>query len=265
MFDVFLTVDSRHRDKPSDGQGDYTVRLQNDMRGVNSVTVRSADIPSMWNIPRGRSSIWVSHNNGFTIFVHEIVIEPGAHTTDTAAAALLASLNTVLSPFLTTGGVISVNVTPLGRFEISMPFAFSVQGGDPGLSDVDRQIDMYGPSSAGLALGLSAGAHSATRRTNDWLFTAAHVHNLDKPEQLYLHIEDYDAVKGVAAGVPGCTEVIRSGGKLHDRCSVKTFVPPLQRIDRLRVRITDHYGKVVDFDNRDHTIELVFNIQEKFC
>jgi hypothetical protein len=44
----------------------------------------------------------------------------------------------------------------------------------------------------------------------------------------------------------------------YDRPAIKEIYPPLSRLSRLKVRILDYYGVPVDFDNREHRIDVEF-------
>lgn len=43
----------------------------------------------------------------------------------------------------------------------------------------------------------------------------------------------------------------------HDRAAVKSFYPPLGKLARLRVRISDLGGRPYDFQNHDHRLEFI--------
>eukprot|EP00873_Tetraselmis_striata_P033733 jgi/Tetstr1/453997/TSEL_040916.t1 len=237
---VCVTIDSRDRESAADSPGSYTVRFLEDVRDVCTVKMRSADIPPQWNIPRGRSSIWVS---GGGVGLREAVVEPADHTEATAAAAVAAALEAVIP--LTW----SASFGPTGRLSLTASGPFTIRGGD------GNHPDGYGPTSAGRALGFGA-----SERASDGANTivAPHRHQLDRPETMYLHIEDFDAVHGATSGIHNCLEVLNACGTDHEIAAEKHFHPPLARIDRLRVRVVDYYGNTVDFDNREHRIDLQF-------
>ena len=238
---VFVTIDSRDREGGrGEHPGSYTARLLEDVRDVCSVKVRSTDIPPMWNVPAGRSSLWVSSSLGGAF--DEVSIRPADHTPATAADALREALDAA-TPLSW-----AVSVTPLGRIEFSANGAFSIRGGD------GVHPDGYGPRSAGRALGLAAEAVASSGNA----LTAAHAHQLGRADTMFLHVEDYDAVHGATSGLHNCTEVINANGAEHEIPAEKHFHPPLSRVNRLRIRITDYYGSVIDFDNRENRIDLQF-------
>jgi hypothetical protein len=247
----FVSLDSRDRDaSTSDTPGDYVVRLMEDVNDVCSVQVRSFDIPKMWNLPPGRTTIWVSVSGGAFVAVE---IEPGDHTPSSARDSLKAALD-VAVPSLGW----AVQVGDSGHFVISASQSFSVRGGD------GTSPDGYGRQSAGKVLGFQK-----TATTPGTMIRAPHSHQLaNRNESMYLHVEDYDAVQGGNGGVHNCTEVItptlekNTAQKSHEHPAEKHFHPPIARISRLRVRILDWYGQVVDFDNRDNRVDLEFTVRD---
>lgn len=234
---TFVTIDSRDRERASDSPGDYNVRLLEDVRDVCTVKLRSADIPPMWNVPIGRSSIWVSTGGGA---LQETTFEPSDHTEATLAAALKTALDAA-TPLTWT-----VTVGATGKLTFSATGAFTLRGGD------GVHQDGYGPVSAGRVLGLAATEQASVSNS----LTAPHRNQLDRPDTMYLHVEDFDAVHGASSGLHNCLEVINANGTEHEIPAEKHFYPPLSRLNRLRVRIVDHYGNPVDFDNREHRIDL---------
>lgn len=239
---VFVTIDSRDRERAADTPGDYTVRLMEDVRDVCAVKLRSSDIPRMWSVPRGRSTLWVSTSAGGGT-LQEVVVEAADHTPATAASALQAALDAA-TPLTWT-----VTVTDTGRFLISATGAFSIRGGDM------QHSDGYGPVSMGRVLGLSA-EEQASDGSNQLL--APHANQLHRPETMYLYVEDFNAVQGATSGIHNCLDVINSNGTEHETPAEKQFHPPLSRVNRLKVRIVDYYGTPVDFDNREHRLDLQF-------
>lgn len=244
---VFVTVDSRDRDNSRDSPGDYSVRLLEDVRDVCTVKLRSADIPQMWNVPIGRSSIWVSTGGGP---MAEVAIEPSDHTETTLAAAAKSALDAA-TPLTWT-----VTVGDTGRFTFAATGAFALRGGD------GSHEDGYGPASAGRVLGLAA-VEAASDGGNS--LTAPHRNQLDRPDTMYLHVDDFDAVQGTSSGLHKCLEVINANGTEHEIPAEKHFYPPLSRLNRLRIRIVDHYGVPVDFDNREHRIDLLLVTRDAFA
>lgn len=231
-----MTIDSRDREGSLDHPGSYMVRLLEDVRDVCGVKVRSTDVPPMWNVPIGRSSIWVSTGGGS---LEEVIIEPGNHTPATIVTSLKNALDT------TTSITWTISVSDLGKFEFSATGSFSIRGGD------GIHSDGYGPSSLGRVLGLSP---EETPSSSNRLI-AKHCHQLERSDTMYLHIEDYDAVHGSTSGLHNCTEVINANNEIP---AEKYFHPPLSRVNRLRIKITDYYGNPIDFDNRDNRIDLQF-------
>ena len=195
---TFVTIDSRDRERAADSPGNYSVRLLEDVRDVCTVKLRSADIPPMWNVPIGRSSIWVSTGGGA---LEEAVLEPSDHTEATLAAAAEAALDAV-TPLTWT-----VTVGATGRFEFSATGAFTLRGGD------GSHADGYGPTAAGRVLGL-APTEEASDGGNS--LTAPHRNQLDRPDTMYLHVEDFDAVHGASsrpAQLPGGYQRQRHGSR----------------------------------------------------
>lgn len=235
---TFVTIDSRDRERAADPPGCYTVRFVEDVRDVCAVKLRSSDIPPMWNVPIGRSSVWVSTGGGP---LREVTLEPADHTEATLASAAEAALNAA------TPLTWSVAADAVGRFTFSATGPFVLRGGD------GAHKDGYGPASAGRVLGLASGEQASGAGDS---LRAPHRSQLDRPETMYLHVEDLDAVHGASSGLHNCLEVINACGTDHEIPAEKHFHPPLSRLNRLRVRIVDYYGNVVDFDNREHRIDL---------
>lgn len=236
---VFVTVDSRDRESPLDHPGEYTVRLLEDVRDVCAIKVRSTDIPPMWNVPVGRSSVWVAVAGGPLV---EAVVQPANYTVAGAVAAVKAALDA------STAQTWTVSVDGAGRFVLATAVAFVVRGGD------GKHRDGYGPRALGRVLGLAPGPVSSVAGS----LTARYAHQLDRADTMYLHIEDFDAVHGATSGLHNCTDVINANGGEHEIPAEKHFHPPLSRLNRLRVRITDYYGIPVDFDNRENRVDLQF-------
>jgi hypothetical protein len=251
MPSKFVSLDSRDRDaSTTDTPGDYTVRLMEDVHDACSVQVRSYDIPNLWNVPTGRNSIWVSVSGGNFV---QVDVEPGDHTATSARDSLKAGLD---AAHPTLGWVLQVDDS--GHFVVSASQSFSIRGGD-GVS-----ADGYGRRSVGKVFGFARGATGPGT-----VVRSPHSHQLSaRNESLYLYVEDYDAVQGGNLGVHNCIEVIipktdkYTAKKTHERPAEKLFHPPVARISRLRVRIMDWYGQVVDFDNRDNRVDLEFVVRD---
>lgn len=226
------------------------MRLLEDVQDVCSVKVRSYDVPKLWNVRPGRNELWVSLVSLGTGVFERIVVQPGDHTPATARNALLAALFAA-RPFEQW----SVTVTDEGYFVVTAAQPFIVRGSD-GSSG-------YCKSSAGKVFGFSAGESQPGTTVK-----AAHRHQLARIEPVYIHVEDYDAVQGAGRGVHNCMEVVTPttdecmSKKAHDRSAEKRFHPPLARICKLRIRILDWYGDVVDFDNRDNRVDLEFVVRD---
>ena len=248
----FLTIDSKSRLNPDSGQGDYHIQLSEEVRDVSCIKVRSMDFPRLWSVPVGRSSIWVKEASA-TDFV-EVVIAPGPYDEATIAAPLKAALDSATSLTWT------VTVTD-SRIDLSTTAAFEIRGGNGAflLSDGGETLDGYGARSIGRELGFTNRPIASVANA----VTAPHRLQLDREEALYLHLEGVDNMVGCEGGGIGprfAAEVIAASGKFcPDTPAVVLFHPPIARLRRLRVRIVDFYGSVVDFDNRDHRIDVVLS------
>lgn len=243
---VFVSIDSRCRDPGTSSISDYTVTLMEDIKDVCAVKIRSTDIPPMWNVPVGRTSLWVSAPPSSP--PAEIRMAPGNYASAAAAAAALQAALNGQAPALAW----TASAGAAGRIGVSASGPFVLFGGD----GVSR--DAYGPASVGRILGFSAGP-AASGPTN--AVEAPHVNQLDVAEVMYVHVEDFDAIRGTGyGGGERALDVVKPNGSgvLYDRPAIKEFSPPLTRLSRLRVRILDYYGRPIDFDNREHRIDLEF-------
>lgn len=240
---VHATIDSRDRESPSDHPGSYTVRLLDPVRDVVSVRVRSHSVPSPYSVPSGRGRVWVAPAGGAW---EAADVAPGDYTEAGAAAALEAALASAAP-----GQTWSVSVGAPGVFSVASGAAFGIRGGD------GQSRDGYGPLSAGRVFGFAAG-EAASGPGN--VLVAPHRHQLSRSEELYLRVEGFDAIGAPTSGPHGCTEVLLADGALHDTPAVRAFHPPLSRVERLRVRVVDYFGNPVDFDNREHRVDLVFSV-----
>lgn len=250
----YVTIDSRDRDWKSSTPSSYTVELAEPIRDVCSVRVRSTNIPPMWSLPRGRSTVWVSTDSGTTFT--PVVIAPGHYDASAAASAFESALNDTIL-----GITWSVSVSNTGIFTVSNPTAgFVLRGGDP---DAD---DGYGASSCGRFLGFSRDDAESVHGSNHEVI-APHRHQLDVEDTMYIHIDNYDALIDTGNGRTGgygALEVVNvySPGAEHETPATKWFSPPLSKVTKLKIKIVDYYGVLIDFDNKEHRIELVFETRD---
>nr|WRJ69617.1 hypothetical protein TetV2_00168 [Oceanusvirus sp.] len=242
---VFVTIDSRDRVRATSTISEYTVHLLEDIRDVRAVKIRSIDVPPLWNIPVGRTSVWVSVGGGE---MQRVSMVAGDYTTGAAAAPALETALNAQVPALTW----TVSADTFGRLTVSANGPFSIRGGD------GASRDGYGPSSVGRILGFAA---EETASDGSDSLVAAHVNQLGMKDVMYIHLEDFDAIRGTGdGGGDHALDIVNPKGSdfFHDRPAIKEIYPPLSRLSKLKIRILDYYGVPVDFDNREHRIDVEF-------
>ncbi len=92
--------------------------------------------------------------------------------------------------------------------------------------------------------------------------------NFDANEELIVHVEMANLNKSTADAVNESFAIISKGGVLDGKAIIydthqicKLFTPPIKRLTKLKIWITDYYGNAYDFQNQNHRMEFLIDSQ----
>jgi hypothetical protein len=92
--------------------------------------------------------------------------------------------------------------------------------------------------------------------------------NFDLNDQLVVNVEMAQLNKSTAEAVNESFAIISKGGVFDSKAMIydthqicKLFTPPIKRLTKLKVWITDYYGNAYDFQNQNHRMEFLIDSQ----
>jgi hypothetical protein len=273
-----VTVDSRDRDADTHpAPTRFDVLLEEPVKDVTSISLRSWRIPDVFPVTQGRHALWIEDASGA---VHRAAVAPRfVYRTPADAAAFLNAMSAAAT--LATGQAFVFSVAPAAaNVTVSSPLAFAIYSGDPAVAAAGsppgqasrfvsrRLVDGYGADSAARALGLPRGRTEAAARPSASAFVliAPHRHSLDVPETAYIHLAEAQAFEVPSApgssttGANGCLGIADPAAvdaQQGSSLAGKAFHPPLGRLHRLSVSVLDYFGALLETDNAEVRLDLV--------
>lgn len=258
-------IDSRDRDLISSSTpAEYLVRLPRTFRKVVSARLLSAEIPSSFYVFRseyGNTSVNVSVNGSP---LHSITIPDGNYTGSTLSAALRSALNTAFAP-------LTFTVT-LSKSTLKMTFV-NLDGYDMTINTTTETTE-----TREWGLGYYLGFPKDEVFTGS-VITAPRVASTNPYTYLVLDIEELNGaheggIDGTQLAPHGCFAKIpfaansfeyvfmdASASSVHPT----TYRPPITSLDRLRIRWRFHDGRLVNFEELEHsfTLEIIEKDREE--
>lgn len=272
-----VLIDSRDRN-PVSTQSNYTVTLPKTLENVYSVTLRSAEIPFSW--------YFFSKNNGNTTFktssagVDEIItIDDGNYTYITFAQEIQDKLNEVYGAtafnvsYNNSTNKLQITLTTASTtvdFDFTQPQEQSVCGNP---TPVTSKTSCWG---LGYMMGFNKQIYTLSTVPPGFstLESAFSVQlndgNYILMELDYMNKEDETTIDNRLSGrVDGCFAKIPISGNSGDIiffrewcCPLNRSVmsPPLSQIRNLHVKFRNHTGRLLEFNNVDHSYTLEFEL-----
>jgi hypothetical protein len=257
-----LHIDSRDRD-PGGGGGSspaaYRVRLPTKFKNVVSARLLTAEIPSSFYIFRaeyGNTSLkFVVYPPSAPEITHTITIPDGNYTVSQLGAALRTALNTAFAPL----------VFEVGLSKTTLKLSFANEDG------YDMGVDTTGSLTHTKEWGL--GYYAGFRKDEviaGPIVTAPRVASTNPYTYVILDIEELNGayeggMDGSAMAPHGCFAKIPFGNNSFEYVfmdasqsppeSIK-YKPMLPSLESLRVRFRFHDGRLVNFEDVEHSFSL---------
>jgi hypothetical protein len=258
-----LHIDSRDR-RPGTAPGDYTVTLPRIYENVYSVTLKTAEIPVSWYVFSTALNN-VSFNLVTNIGSFTVTLDPGNYT----IAEFIIALNDAFSAVITAGSAITVSQDTstgilifLGSGAItSFTFAFS--------TPTPSVFTWWG-------LGYFMGFYQINYVSSANVIRGSFIpqpnpYNYILMELEFINKQDETAVDNRLSGrVEQCFAKIPTPGPTSDIIFFREYnavplnksvmSPPLAQLKSLHIKFRDHNGRVLDFNNIDHSFTLEFEL-----
>lgn len=263
---IRLVVDSRDRCKtlfPSPNS--YEVNLVDDIPHVTSIQLRAYEFPF--------SAYLVNANNNklhINIGGKDVVasVDVGDYDGPELAKSLEKALNDVVS-----NDMFRVDyVARTDNFEIACTRSFVMRFcGEQVLHPFNNNYDTaYPHGSIGRTLGFGIKNYdsAATPVTSPYknIVKSDFRKNFSAGETVVVRIEMFNLNKSTSNTVNESFLVLTknsSSGTCDDTHNVKHFFPPLARLAKIKVRVTDYDGNPYDFQNHDHRMEFLMEANIK--
>jgi hypothetical protein len=250
---TFVVIDSRDRDVTQyQHPSDYVVELNEELQDLISAELVVAHIPF-------KSYIVNTSNNCLNVTVNtttrDVILEAANYTEASLASALTTAMN---SAFL---GITSFEVTYDELYD-----KYSITSTTPyQLTFRQRDKSDYVPRSMGKLLGFDRKNYdvSIANPYGAYKITAPFRKNFDDAQYIVMNVDTFTVNNSVNSIVNKSFAVIPDKRlALNVQTSthriIKNFNPPISRLAKLRIRFTDFYGNLCDFQNHDHRLEIVF-------
>lgn len=271
-----VLVDSRDRN-PLCTQSKYSVSLPRTLDNVYSVTLRSAELPFSWYV--------FSANNGNTSFVAANNLTGATRFTVTlpdgnySASGFASALQTALTVHLAGISVAYSGIT--NKLTITRNSAFSLDFteaqtqsicGDP--VAVRSKTTWWG---LGYFMGFNKKTYNAVPVGGNFVLTSDFSVQLNDANYVLMELdvcnkEDETSLDGRLSGrVDGCFAKIPITGNTGDIiffrewcCPMnKTILsPPIGQLKTLNIKFRTHDGRLIEFNNVDHSFTLEFELLE---
>jgi hypothetical protein len=266
-----LLVDSRDRN-PVHTQSRYSVALPKEYENVYSVTLRSAEIPISWytfSSYAGNTSFIASYNGGAET---TITIPDGNYTGATLATTIQQAL---LAAFGGSGFAVTYSSTTNKlTFDANQNFLFHFDEHVQTAASCGTAVPVTPTTSwwgLGYFMGFTRTLHASTSTvlTSDFI-VQLNTENYIIMELDFINKEDETALDNRLSGrVDGCFAKIPLTGNTGDIiffrewcCPMNKSIlnPPLGKLKSLSVKFRHHDGRLVQFNNVDHSFTLEFEL-----
>lgn len=270
-----VLIDSRDKN-PLQTQSKYTVTLPAVLENVYSVTLRSAEIPFSWYMFSASAG-----NNFFYATVGlggeptKVSIPDGNYTSTTFAAAIQKALNDTfgVSTFAVTYDSATNKLTfsydDDFSFEFDNTLAQQVRGVCGAPVPAQNTSSWWG---LGYFMGFNKTTYTSTGGASITSSFGVQVNtcNYIIMELDYMNKEDETSIDNRLSGrVDGCFAKIPITGNAGDIiffrewcCPMNRSVlsPPLGQVKTLNIKFRFHDGRLVEFNNIDHSLTLEFEL-----
>ena len=234
----------------------YVVDMPDELQDVLAVEMVVSNIAfNPYNIMAGNNTLYVSGGNGSGV-IREIILEPGKYTTDNIIVSVKALFNSNFPAH-------SFDIT---YDEVSMKFTITASSQFTFHNQiVEEQKVNYPERSLLTKLGFGCKIYtSVADGTGKQKLVSEFASDLSSDnDTIVIALETMGMNNSVNTVFNKSFAVLHQGGSLYESCNRtirKVFNPPLARLAKIRVSFTDVMGKPYDFQNRDHILELVFEI-----
>jgi hypothetical protein len=235
----FMVVDSRDRNRsmyPNPSQ--YVIDVPCDISNIKTATLISAFIPNV--------DLNVTENeNSFQLVVEDqppvqLQIPSGKYD----GATLTTTLQGILAPY---DASVSYNTT-------SHRFTFQHRWPQSSV-----HLDFAAPNSAARQLGFARTVYPFDAGGD---LLAPFVADLGaNASYIFLTIGDFGTIHGIGNAASSSFALLSCTNDqqvVSSEMFTKYFNPTMARLSKLRVRLVDYYGNLVDFQNRDHYFIVKF-------
>lgn len=259
---IRIVVDSRERNIsifPS--PNNYEINLLEDLKNVVHMSLITAEFPfDSYLINSNNNLLYLAYND----LVYSISIETGNYTEAELAAELTAKLNTTVNAndFI----VEYIGIKDNFVFRCKHPFGLVFRGEVFTHAFNNSRDTAYPEKSIGRVLGFGINNYVSTPLLNP---IDLYVNGLNSEFKKNFQKDDYIVLKIDAAEINKSTATTLNNSfaviSKFKECSVfdenayhKKFKPPLAKLPKLKISLTDYYGNLYDFQNKDHKLELMF-------
>ena len=270
-----LYIDSRDRNLSFDqSPASYTITLDEDIPDVVMVELVDVRIPfvsQLVDATRNRLKIRIGSTT------HDVIV-PSGNYTESAMASLLQS---IISTATGTGfQVLYDGATDKFTLSATTPFVLLNNGGvkpyGPQYTDVRRAQDgsrqevrsgqsssSYPDKSLGRILGFGPVDYaSSSVSPGVHTLTAPFSKDFTNSEPIYMFLEAITVNTSINDKVNKSFAILYRDGDTcrcitSDSMFRKSFIPPLAKLSRIRVCFKDYFGNTVDFQNREHSFQLL--------
>lgn len=247
-----VIIDSRDRDVTQyPSPSDYVVELNEDLQDLISAELVVASVPF-------KSYIVNQANNLLHVCVDSVKqvvnVEPANYNAPVLASTLQNQLNRIFAGFATF--IISYD-DMYDKYTIECDQPFEMKFKD------DNKV-AYTPKSIGKLLGFDCKNYEVnTPVGSSYKITAPFRKNFEDANFVIMNIDSFNVNNSVNSIVNRSFAIIPEQRHTLNLITsthrvVKNFNPPISRMAKVRVRFTDFYGNLYDFQNHDHRLEIVF-------
>lgn len=227
-----IVIDSRDRDKaifPSPAM--YEIQLPDDIDEVTSIELVVSDIPfKAYNVS--------TRNNNFSCNGTEYTIEPGNYT----GALLASTLMGVLTP---ENVVVTYN-------QVTDKITFSGSSGAISIEPTKHSLNK--------TVGLDTNTTYISDVSN--VIIAPYRINLSDNQYIILNVDQATVNNSINPNLHKSFAVLNPLMSQVNFSNTNTKIikylnPPIARITKLKIRLTDYYGELYDFQNHDNRLEFI--------
>ena len=260
-----ILVDSRDREAPTaTSPSAYRVTLPLKLRRVVSARLVSAEVPSSFYVFRaeyGNTSLRVLVNS----VAHDITIPDGNYTASQMALALRTALNEAFAPLAFNAAVskttLKLSIQNLDGFDVSVDTTATAAAGGTTAPVTEWGLGYYLGFRKDEVVTGAVVTGSRVMSTNPYTYLVLDIEELNGSHEGGNGGATPMASHGCFAKIPFSANsfeyVFMDARAVSDKPA--TFSPPIATLDRLRVRFRFHDGRLVNFDDLEHsfTLELV--------